>query len=310
MGELVARVCRDEVLLRAWEDVRESAYEDGDPGAAVLDFERQALRNLAELADQVSRGDYRPRPMTGVTIAKPSGGFRELAVGAAGDRVVERAVLEVLDPLIDPVLSPWCFAFRKGLGVNDAIRALTEARDAGAVWVARSDVDDYFPSIARWPLLQRLRELIPDVEMIGLVERLITRPIMGERADRGRGLHQGGSLSPLLANLYLEPFDRALFDLGYQVIRYGDDIAIPVGDRPPAERALELAAAEARKLNLRLNAEDSVVAAFDDGVAFLGQTVTATTGAGAGPISHPQQAGHRWCAAAGEGGPAARRVRR
>lgn len=106
MGQLVARVCRDEVLLRAWEDVRESAYADGDPGAAVLDFERQALRNLAELADQVSQGEYRPRPMTGVTIAKPSGGFRELAVGAVADRVVERAVLEVLDPLIDPVLFP------------------------------------------------------------------------------------------------------------------------------------------------------------------------------------------------------------
>ncbi|MDB4872933.1 MAG: cas1 [Gemmatimonadales bacterium] len=289
MGDLLARVCREQALLAAWEDVREAGYADGEPGSAIVAFENRALRNLAELAEQVAVGGYKPRPMTGITIAKPSGGVRDLAIGAVPDRIVERAVLAVLDPLVDPVLSPWSFAFRRGLGVKDAIRALTASRDAGAAWVARTDVDDCFPSIPRWPVLERLRELVPDVELIGLVERLITRPVMGEGRARGSGLHQGSSLSPLLANLYLDAFDRALMALGYQVIRYCDDIAIPAPDRPTAERVLELATAEAKKLRLELNMEDSRAVAFDDGVPFLGQTVTATTGAGADPLSHPQR---------------------
>ncbi|MCW2914731.1 MAG: cas1 [Actinomycetia bacterium] len=179
MGDLLARVCRELALLAAWEDVREAAYADGEPGSAIVAFENRALRNLADLAEQVAAGGYKPRPMTGITVPKPSGGVRELAIGAVPDRIVERAVLAVLDPLVDPVLSPWSFAFRRGLGVKDAIRALTAARDAGAAWVARTDVDDCFPSIPRWPVLERLRELVPDVELIGLVERLITRPVVG-----------------------------------------------------------------------------------------------------------------------------------
>ncbi|MCW2914732.1 MAG: CRISPR-associated endonuclease Cas1 [Actinomycetia bacterium] len=93
----------------------------------------------------------------------------------------------------------------------------------------------------------------------------------------------------MLANLYLDAFDRALMALGHQVLRYSDDIAIPAPDRPTAERALELATVEARKLRLELNIEDSRAVAFDDGVPFLGQTVTATTGAGTDPLSHPQR---------------------
>lgn len=289
MGELLARVCREQVLLSAWESVRESAYADGEPGAAVAAFEKRTLRHLADLTERLAAGRHEPEPMARITIAKPSGGTRELAIGSVPDRIVERAVLSVVDPLVDPVLSPWSFAYRRGLGVKDAIRALTTARDAGATYVARTDVDDCFPSIPRWPVLERLRPLIPDVEFVGLVQRLITRPIIGEKGNRGVGLHQGSSLSPLLANLYLDAFDRAVLALGHQVVRYGDDIAIPAVDRPTAERALELAHAEARKLRLGLNVEDSRVVSFDDGVAFLGQRIITTTGCAAEALSHPQR---------------------
>lgn len=122
--------------------------------------------------------------MTGITIPKSSGGVRKLAIGAVPDRIVERAVLTVLDPLVDPVLSPWSFAFRKGLGVKDAARALVAARDAGAAWVARTDVDDCFVSIPRWPVLERLRELVSDVEVVGLVESLIGRPVVRDEKKR------------------------------------------------------------------------------------------------------------------------------
>jgi Retron-type reverse transcriptase len=174
--------------------------------------------------------------MTRITIPKSSGGTRDLAVGAIEDRIVERALLGVLDPLVDPLLSPWSFAYRRGLGVKDAVRALAEARESGARWIVRTDFDECFDLIPRWPLLQRLAEVINDADLVGLVQRLVSRPVVGEQRSTGLGLHQGGGLSPTLANLYLDAFDRRMMTLGYQVIRYGDDIAIPVADRPCGNR--------------------------------------------------------------------------
>lgn len=287
MGALLRRATSEEALLHAWTQVRENAYADGEPSAAVSAFEHRALSNLTRIAASFADGSYSPRPMTRITIPKPTGGVRRLAVGPVEDRIVERAILGVLDPMIDPLLSPWSFAYRRGLGVTDAIRALTAARDEGAFWVARTDIDECFESIPRWEVLQRLAEIVPDAQLVTLVGQLVGRLVMGEDHVGGTGLHQGGGLSPLLSNLYLDRFDRQMIKLGLQVIRYGDDIAIPVTDRPHGERVLELAAAEATSIKLRLELTKSHVASFDDGVRFCGQVVTSTSGSTADPQSRP-----------------------
>jgi CRISP-associated protein Cas1 len=289
MGALLTRATSGEALLRAWNEVRDNAYADGDPGAPVLAFESRALKSLSELADALADGTYQPRALTRVTIPKPVGGFRDLAVGAVDDRVLERAVLEVLDPLVDPVLSPWSFAYRRGLGVRDAVRAMTEARESGARWVVRTDFDDCFDSIPRWAVLKRLAEVVPDTELVALVQRLVGRPVIGQPRSNGLGLHQGSGLSPALSNLYLDTFDRRMMKLGHQVIRYGDDIAIPVSDRPTGDRVLELASVEAAAIRLRLESTKSQVVSYDEGVPFCGQIITATTGPSSDPQSSPLQ---------------------
>ena len=116
------------------------------------------------------------------------------------------------------------------------------------------------------------------------------RPVVGERvarAERGLGLHQGSPLSPLLCNLYLDAFDRAMLAVGYRVIRYSDDMAIPVADRSAAEQALADAAETLEDLRLELDPVKSQVASFDSGVPFLGSTVTSLTSPGAMALSHP-----------------------
>lgn len=130
---------------------------------------------------------------------------------------------------------------------------------------------------------------MPDPDLIALVERLIGRPVIGEPPDRGRGLHQGGGLSPLLANLYLDAVDRRMIRLGYRPLRYGDDIAVPVSDRPTGERVLELVAGEAAALELDLNHADSQVISFDAGVPFCGQIITATSASTVEASSRPLQ---------------------
>jgi hypothetical protein len=114
------------------------------------------------------------------------------------DRIVERALLVELDQVIDPLL-PWSFAYRRGLGVRDAVTSLIQARDEGAAWVARADIDECFDRIPRWEVLRRLRELLTDPQAVDLLRRLLHRPVVGARQpgqDRGLGLHQGSVLTP------------------------------------------------------------------------------------------------------------------
>lgn len=290
MGELFARAFTEKALLEAWEIVRDSARADGEPDTEVDVFERRAAGRVVELAEQLAAGEWRPQPVRRVEIAKASGGVRRLGIPPLADRVVERALLGVLDPIVDPRLLPWSFAYRRGMGAKDAVAALVEARDSGCDWVARSDVREFFERVPQWEVLRRLREVVDDERVVHLVGQLLDRTVVGGRTapgDRGRGLHQGSVLSPLLSNLYLDVFDRRMLAAGWRVIRYGDDFAIPVPDRRSGEQALMSAATELADLRLELNGGKSHVASFDDGVRFLGETITATTANAAEAMSHP-----------------------
>ncbi|MGH4020618.1 MAG: reverse transcriptase domain-containing protein [Pseudonocardiaceae bacterium] len=112
---------------------------------------------------------------------------------------------------------PWSFAYRRGLGVRDAVAALTEARDTGCTWVARADVKDCFDRIPQWEVMRRVRERVDDERIVHLVGMILDRRVTGRRTspdDRGIGLHQGSVLAPLLSNLYLDAFDRAMLQAG------------------------------------------------------------------------------------------------
>jgi group II intron reverse transcriptase/maturase len=290
MGELLARAFTEQALLDAWDEVRPAALADGEAGPEVERFEAAAARRISELAASLADGSWAPAPVVRVKVAKPAGGHRRLGVPSLVDRIVERALLAELDRVIDPLLLPWSFAYRRGLGVRDAVACLVDARDAGATWVARADIDNCFDRIPRWEVLRRLRETLTDIQAVDLLRRLMNRPVVGEQqaaADRGLGLHQGSVVSPLLCNLYLDAFDRGMLAEGWQVIRYADDIAIPAQDRAGAERALAAAQEALEPLRLELDPATSQAGSFDQGVAFLASTVTATTGLGVEPLSHP-----------------------
>jgi len=290
MGALYTRAFAPQALLDAWDKVSDAALADGRPDDEVAAFEADATRRLHDLHVDLVAGRWTPSPVRRVTIPKPSGGDRVLGVPPLADRIVERALLRVLDPVIDPLLFPWSFAYRRGLGVRDALAALTDARDTGMTWVARADIRDCFSAIPQWEVLRRLRETIDDQQVIHLVGLLLDRRVAGLRTaptGRGLGLHQGSPLSPVLANLYLDRFDRAMLTAGHRVIRYGDDLAIPAANRADAERALTSAATELEDLRLEINSGKSHVVSFDEGVPFLGETTTASTLHRGELLSHP-----------------------
>lgn len=286
VGELLERVADEQNLVEAWQETRRRARERGQLGSEHAAFAHMAASRLSDLSESLRDGSWSPSPARAATIPKGSGGTRELGIPTLTDSIVERAILHVIDPIIDRELLPWSFAYRRGLGVDDAIRALLEARDEqDKQWVARLDFSDCFATIPTAPLIQRISEILDDQELVDLLTAIIRRPLDGLDRDADIGLLQGAPLSPLFANLHLDRFDRAMLARDHVVIRYGDDLAIPVTTQDDAHAATRWAQQEATALGLDISARKATVSSFADGVAFLGQTLTEGTAS-----KTPQQA--------------------
>jgi CRISPR-associated protein Cas1 len=152
MTTLLERVSHVDQLAKAWHEILENAEEADTsrelPGA-VARFAASAEDRLAELSELLASDEYRPRPLTRVEFPKPAGGLRTLDIPAVADRVIERAILDVITPHVDPLLSAAAYGYRPGLGVVDAVQTVARCRDAGLTWVLRTDVDECFPTLPR-----------------------------------------------------------------------------------------------------------------------------------------------------------------
>jgi len=223
MGALFDRISTERALRDGWADVLANDRADGTLSAGVTRFADRAETAIPELVDELRAGRYRPRSLTLVEIPKPDGGIRGLSIPAVRDRVVERAVADVLTGVIDPVLGPSSFGYRPGLGVADAVQAVARLRDEGLGWVLRADIDDCFPSVEVGRLRRMLAALVGDETLLALIDTLLDRQVTFRGGLRNpRGLAQGSPLSPMLANLTLEHLDERLRRAGFPVVRYAD----------------------------------------------------------------------------------------
>ena len=265
------------LLVSAWEHVERSDATDGVVAPSVARFASNAERHLEELRNELVTGSYRPRPLTPVRIPKRRGTYRELHIPSARDRVVERALQQGIQPVIDPTLSFSSYGYRPGLGVLDAIRRVVELREDGWRWVIRTDIADCFPSVDRNRLLLRLEQLITDPALLDVVATLIRRPVRSRYRliDHQRGIPQGGALSPLLSNLMLDEVDRYLLARGHQVVRYADDLVITARTEDETVAALAAARLGAEREGFKLGKDKTMTTTFDDGFYFLGEEVNA-----------------------------------
>lgn len=263
-------------LLLAWEQIRNrERAKHGDLRPATAEFAGHAARTIAHLASAITAGTYQPDPLATHRARKRSGGTRRLVTATPRDRVVERAVLNILDPVVDRLLLPTSFGYRRGLGVNDALSCLIGARDAGAGWVLRADIERCFDSIPRSTALEVLNEhgIVPPWAWV--IALLLNRQVTGAQACTG--LYQGAALSPLMANLVLDRVDREVTASGIELVRYGDDLAVPLYARDEAPRSLAVLRRATAAQGLQLHEDKSLIEDVNVGVHFLGQTVTDTT---------------------------------
>ncbi|MGV9678752.1 CRISPR-associated endonuclease Cas1 [Nocardia sp. NPDC003482] len=261
-----------EELNRAWGDILDRGDSSEQLYVPIARFAENAESRLAELRSELLNGTFRPARLHEVSIPKSDGDFRRLAVPAIRDRIVERALLSVITPHIDPLLGAGSFAYRSGLGVADAVQAVVRLRDEGMNWVLRADIADCFGSIPREHAVRLVRAALPDPSVDALVAMLTTRRVLTRGGLREvPGIPQGTSLSPLLSNLVLVALDDALFDRGFPVVRYADDFTVVCATAEDAWEAARTAAEALRKLRMTLSEDKTAVMSFEEGFAFLGE---------------------------------------
>jgi group II intron reverse transcriptase/maturase len=238
------KVCREDVLQRAWYAVRRNNGAPGIDKTTLADVEEYGVtRLLGELASDLKDGSWRPLPARKVLIPKPgSSERRPLAIAAVRDRIVQAAVKIVLEPVFEADFLPCSFGFRPKRSAHDALQVLIDECWQGRRWVVETDIASCFSAIPHDKLMQAVEERISDQGVLKLLRVMLRAGVMegGQVRREVTGTPQGGPASPLLCNIYLNRLDRA-WDAGRHgvLVRYCDDLVVMCQTREQAEAALE-----------------------------------------------------------------------
>ena len=260
-----------ENLRQAWKRVKANKGAAGVDGLDIEQTARQLVTAWPKIRDQLLQGKYRPSPVRRVTIPKPDGGERELGIPTVTDRLVQQALLQVLQPMLDPTFSEHSYGFRPGRRAHDAILAAQGYVQSGRKIVVDVDLEKFFDRVNHDILIDRLRKRIDDAGVIGLIRAYLNSGIMSDGVvlERYQGTPQGGPLSPLLANVMLDEVDKVLEKHGHCFARYADDCNVYVRSRKAGERVMALLRRCYAKLRLKVNETKSAVADVT-GRKFLG----------------------------------------
>ncbi len=261
--DLMERVVSSANLNQAYKRVKANKGAPGVDGMTVQDLRAWLAENKDRLVTQLVRGDYQPQPVLGVEIPKPDGGVRQLGIPSVVDRLVQQAILQVLQPILDPSFSASSFGFRPGRSAHDALAQAGKYVAEGYGIVVDLDLEKFFDRVGHDILMARLARRIGDKRLLRVVRDFLEAGMMCEGVCNRRyeGTPQGGPLSPLLANLLLDDLDKMLEARGHRFCRYADDVNIYVRSRKAGERVMASVAEFLQsRLHLQVNEEKSAVA--------------------------------------------------
>jgi RNA-directed DNA polymerase len=274
---LYDKVCRSDVLWRAWVVVRAN---NGAPGidkitlAAVEEY--GVTRLLGELASELREGRYRPLPARRVFIPKPgTTEQRPLSIPPVRDRIVQAAVKIVLEPVFEADFLPVSFGFRPRRSAHDALQVLIDECWRGRRWVVETDIANCFSAIPQDKLMQAVEERVCDQSVLKLLRVMLRAGVMedGQLRRPAAGTPQGGVFSPVMCNVYLHRLDRAWDEHDGVLVRYADDATVMCWSRSQAERALERLTALLAGLGLEPKAAKTRIVHLEEegeGFDFLG----------------------------------------
>jgi RNA-directed DNA polymerase len=261
-------------LERAWEKVRSNRGAGGVDRQSIADFEREKEKHLREIHRLLREKRYNPLSLRRVYIPKGNGERRPLGIPTIRDRVVQQALLNILEPIFEPTFHEHSYGFRANRSTHTAIEHVVQSMQEGKEWVLEVDIRKYFDTVNHELLLDAVNEEISDGSVLRLIRLFLESGVMenGVRQATEEGTPQGGVMSPLLANIYLNRFDWEMAKRGHDMVRYADDAVVLCVSREEAERAL----ADVRKmlegkLRLKLHPEKTRILYHKEGsFDFLG----------------------------------------
>lgn len=239
---LIDKVYADKTLELAWAKVRTNAGGSGVDRITTERFAKDCPRGLLDLKEQLRKALYQPLPVKRVWIPKPgTNQERPLGIPAVRDRIVQTALRLVVEPIFEHQFAEHSYGFRPGRGCKDALRRVQTLLDEGHTWVVDADLKSYFDTIPKDRLMSRVEERLADGRVLALIRSYLDQEVMEEltrHEPTDRGTPQGAVISPLLANIYLDPLDHLLADSGVQMVRYADDFVLLCRSEDEAKAAL------------------------------------------------------------------------
>jgi len=241
---LIDKVWSERTLGLAWEKVRSNAGGCGVDHITVGKFAKDSQTRLLAVKEQIKRDSYQPRPVKRVWI--PKEGTKEkrpLGIPTVADRVVQAALRMVIEPIFEKEFAPHSYGFRPGRGCKDALRQVDQMLKSGCLHVVDVDIKGYFDSIPHRSLMELVKQHIGDGRVRKLIETFLKQGVMEQMGEvesaNNEGTPQGGVISPLLANIYLNPLDWLMSKKGITMIRYADDMVMLCKAPEQARQALE-----------------------------------------------------------------------
>jgi RNA-directed DNA polymerase len=273
---LIDKVCAGRNLKRAYEKVRKNRGGAGVDRVTIRQFEKQLERNIEKLERSLKEGEYQPQKIRRVYIPKPgSKEKRGLGIPTVRDRVVQASVRQTIEPIFEREFSNNSYGFRPGRSCKKALRRVDEAMKEGKECVVEVDIKRYFDRIPHDKLMERVKERVADGRTLQMIESFLGQGVMEgmEEWNPEEGTPQGAVISPLLANIYLNPLDQQMEAEGYEMIRYADDFVVMCRSEAEAKKALKRIQVWTREAGLELHEEKTRIIDMrqaGNGIDFLG----------------------------------------
>lgn len=259
---LMEEVIERDNVSKALQRVRSNRGAPGVDGMSVGELPGYLREHWPGIREQLVAGTYRPRPVKRVEIPKPGGGVRKLGIPTVLDRLIQQAILQVLQPRWDPTFSEQSFGFRPGRSAHQAVAQAQEYVAEGYRWVVDIDLEKFFDRVHHDLLMGRVAQRVRDKRLLKLLRAYLNAGVLenGLIGPTGEGTPQGGPLSPLLSNLVLDDLDRELERRGHRFVRYADDCNIYVRSERAGQRVMaSVSRFLTRKLKLTVNRDKSAV---------------------------------------------------
>ena len=255
---LIDKVYGEKTLAKAWEKVKDNAGACGVDGISVERFSKDNQKRLLVVRERIKEGVYKPHAIKRSWIEKlGSAEKRPLGIPTVEDRVVQTALRMVIEPIFEREFAEQSYGFRPGRGCKDALRRVEELLKSGLTYVVDIDIRGYFDAIPHGKLMKKVGERISDTRVLGLIEGFLKAKVMeeGKSWEPVEGTPQGGVISPLLANIYLNELDWEMAGRGHEMVRYADDMVVLCRDQEEAERVMERIKAWMSQAQLSLHPE-------------------------------------------------------